>query len=102
MHEVLAPLEAEAVEEQREHLEVIVLLVAHHVYHPVDGEILIAELGGADVLGHVDAGAVGAQQELMVEAGVGEVGPDRPVVPAIHDPLLDAGEHKVLPLEIGV
>ncbi len=81
MHKVLAPLESEAVEQQRQHLEVVVLLVAHDVNHLVDGEILVAQFGGADILGHVYRGTVGAEQELVVESGVGEVGPYRAILP---------------------
>ena len=60
VYELLAPLEAEAVEQDRKHLEVVVLLVAHDVYHLVDGEVVEAHLGCADVLSHVHAGAVAA------------------------------------------
>ena len=42
MHEVFAPLEAEFVEQDAQHLEVVVLLIAHHVDHLVDGEVLEA------------------------------------------------------------
>ena len=62
MHEVLTPVEAELVEEDREHLEVVVLLVAHHVDHLVDGVVLEAELGGTDVLSHVYRCAVATEQ----------------------------------------
>ena len=56
----------------------IVLFVAHHVNHLVDGEILIAELSRADVLGHVDGSAVSAEQQLMVETVACQVGGTEP------------------------
>ena len=65
--EVFAPFESETVEQERQNLEVIVLFVADDVDHLVDGVVLIAQLGGADILGHVDRGAVGAEQQLVVE-----------------------------------
>ena len=54
MNKVFAPFEAEFVEEDGEHLEVVVLLVAHYVNHLVDGEVLETEFGGTDVLCHID------------------------------------------------
>ena len=54
VHEALAPFKAETVEEEREDLEVIVLLIAHHINHLVDGIVAEAEFGSTDVLGHVD------------------------------------------------
>ena len=54
VHEALAPFKAETVEEEREDLEVIVLLVAHHIDHLVDGIVAETEFGSTDVLGHVD------------------------------------------------
>ncbi len=102
MHQVFAPAEAETVEQQREHLEVIVLLVAHHIYHAVDGIVVVPHLGGADVLGHVYRGTVGAQQQLVVEPLGGEVGPYGAVVAAVEQPLVEALEHLGLALEIGL
>ena len=54
VHEALAPFKAETVEEEREDLEVIVLLIAYHVDHLVDGIVAETEFGSTDVLGHVD------------------------------------------------
>ena len=58
MNEVFAPFEAQAVEQQRQHLEMIVLLITHHIDHLVYGIILEAQLGRAYILGHVDRRAV--------------------------------------------
>ena len=73
---VFTPLEPELVEEDGENLEVVVLLIADNVYHLVDREVLETQLGGSDILCHVYRCAVRAQQELLVEALGGEVGPD--------------------------
>ena len=75
MNQVLAPLEAEAVEQDREYLEVVVLLVTYYVNHLVDREVLETEVGSTDVLSHVDRSAVRTEQELLVETLVGEVCP---------------------------
>ena len=102
MNQLFAPLEAEAVEEDREHLEVIVLLVAHHIDHLVDGKVGEAHLGGANILGHIYAGAVRAQQQLLVEALVGEVGPYRVVIFAEEQALSQSLFHLLLAYEVGV
>ena len=102
MHEILAPLEAETVEEDGEYLEVIVLLVAHHIDHLVDGVVVEAHLSGADVLCHIHAGTVGAEQQFLVEALVGEISPHAVVGLAEEESLLKAFLHLVLALEISV
>ena len=94
--------EPELVEQQGEDLEVVVLLVADDVDHAVDGVIVVAELGGADVLGHVDRRAIGAQEELLVEAVGGEVGPDGAVGATVEESTREALEHFVAPLEVGL
>ncbi len=102
MDEVLAPFEAELVEQEREHLEMVVLFVADDVNHLVDGIVGKAHLGGADVLGHVDRCAVAAQEQLVVEAVGGEVGPYRAVFLAVHDAFFKAFKHLFLAFEIGL
>ena len=66
MHQLFAPFEAQSVEQNRQHLEVIVLLIAHHINHFVDGIVLKAHLGRADILRHIDRSAVAAQQQFLV------------------------------------
>ena len=102
VHEVLAPVEAELVEQDREHLEVVVLLVAHHVDHLVDGVVLEAQLGGTDILCHVYRCAVATEQELMVEALTGEVGPYRAILLAEEETLLQTLHHLLLTFEVGL
>ncbi len=80
----------------------IVLLVAYHVNHLVDGEVLIAELGCAYVLGHVDRCSVTAQQQLVVKAVGGEVGPHRAIVLAEHYTFFQALKHFFLAFKVGV
>ena len=102
VHEVFAPFETEAVEEDREHLEVVVLLVAYDINHLVDGIVDVAELGGADILSHIHRSAVGAEQEFVVETGIGKICPHRAILLAIHDAFFESFEHFFLPFEIGV
>ena len=54
MYEVFSPLKAELVEEDREHLEVVILLITNDIYHLIDREILETELRSADILSHID------------------------------------------------
>ena len=55
----------------------VVLLIAHHVNHLVDGVILEAHFSSTDILCHIDAGAIGTQQEFLVKALVSKIGPNR-------------------------
>ena len=80
----------------------VVLLVAHHVDHLVDGEVIEAHFGCTDVLGHVDACAVGAEQQLLVQAVLGEVGPHAAVVLAEEEALGQTFLHLLLAHEISV
>ena len=54
VNQFLAPLEAQSIEQQREHLEMVVLLVAHHIYHLVNRIVLETHLRRSDVLSHID------------------------------------------------
>ena len=102
VYQFLAPLESETVEQDGEHLEVVVLLVAYHIDHLVDGIVLEAHLGGADVLGHIDRGTVGAEQQLLVESLVGEVSPYGAVIMALEESFLQTLLHLCLTLQIGL
>ena len=81
------PVKAELAEDELEHLEVVVLLVAHHIYHLVEAIFFVTAAGGAQILGHIHRGAVAAQQELLVQSVGGEVAPHRAVVAAVEDAL---------------
>ena len=89
------PLETEAVKQDREYLEVVVLLVTHHINHLVDGIVLETHLSRTDVLCHIDRGSVRAQQQLLVKSLVGEVCPHAIVVVTFEEsfgkPLLHLG-----------
>ena len=102
MYQVLTPLEAQFIQQDREHLEVVVLLVAHHVDHLIDGEILEAQLGCTDVLRHIYAGTIGTEQQLLIQALLGQVGPYRTVFSAIEETLLQTFFHLLLTFQIGV
>ena len=93
MHQILAPTEAETVEQQGKHLKMIVLFVTHHINHAVDGIILETEFGGADILSHIHRCAVAAEQQLLVQTGVGKVGPYRTILLAEHYAFLKPFEH---------
>ena len=102
VYQILTPLEAQLVKQQREHLEVVVLLITHDINHAVDGIVLVTQLGGTDVLGHIDRRAVAAQQQLVVQAVGSEVSPHAIVFLAVEDALLEALEHGVASHQIGV
>ena len=98
----LTPLEAEAVEQNTENLEVIILLVTHHVDHLVDGIILETHLCRTDVLSHINAGAIGAEQQFLVKAFVGKVCPDGVVLVAFEESFGEAFLNLGLTLEVGL
>ena len=101
MNEILAPLEAQLVEQDAEHLEVIVLLVAHNIDHLVDGIVLETQFGGTYILRHIDTCAVGTEKELLVETFLGEVCPHTSVFSTIEEAFLEAFLHFLLAFEIG-
>ena len=102
MHQFLAPLESETVEKYGKHLEVIVLLVAHHVNHLVDGEILESHLGCTDILGHIHGGAVGAQKQFLVKTFIGQVCPYTVVLMTLEETLGETFLNLSLALEISL
>ena len=102
MYQVLAPAEAETVEQQREHLEMVVLFVAHHINHLVNGIVVEAHLSRADVLRHIDAGAIAAQQQFLVQPRIGEVGPHRAIVLAEEETLVESLLHLRLSAQVGL
>ena len=100
MNKVLAPFEAQLVEQERKHLEVVVLFVAHHIYHLVDRIVLIAEFCRTDVLSHINGSTVATQQELVVKTVSRKVGPYGIVFLAVHDALFKAFKHFFLAFKI--
>ena len=102
MHQVLAPLESQTVKQYGKHLEVVVLLIAHHVNHAVNGVILKTQLGCTYILGHVDRCTVTAQQQFLVQSVLGQVSPYGAVLLTEEKPLLKALHHGFLTLQVGL
>ena len=102
VYQLLAPLEAQTIQQDREHLEVIVLFVAHHIDHLVDGEILETHLCRSDVLGHVDAGSIATEQQLLIQSLVGKVCPYRVILMALEESLGETFLHLGLTFQIGL
>ena len=76
-------------EHQLEHLEVVVLFVAHDIDHVVELVILEAAVGRAQILRHVDRSPVAAQQQFLVQPVGREVDPDRIVGTAVENTLAE-------------
>ena len=66
MHEVFTPLEAQTVQEDRENLEVVVLLVTNNVNHLVDRVVVETHLCRTNILCHINRCAVLTQQEFLI------------------------------------
>ena len=80
----------------------VILFVAHHINHLIDGEIFETQLGRTDVLRHIHRCPVAAQQQFVVEPLCRQVGPYRAVLFPIHDTLFQSFEHFLFPFEIGL
>ena len=80
----------------------IILLVANDIDHFINGVVFEAHLCGADVLRHVDTGAIGTQQQLLIETCVGEVGPHRAIFLAEEESFGQSFFHLFLTNEIGL
>ena len=80
----------------------VVLLVTYNVYHLVDRVVAETELCGTDILCHVYRCTVAAQQELLVESFLCEVGPYRLILPAVEESLLESAEYGLLTHEVCV
>ena len=80
----------------------VVLLVTYYVDHLVDREILEAEVGSTDVLSHINRSAVRTEQELLVETLVGEVSPNRVIILAEEETLLQSFFYLLLTLKVSV
>ena len=102
MHQIFSPLESQLVEQDRKHLEVVVLFVAYHVYHLVYRIIGKALFGSTDVLGHVNRGTIGTEQQFLVKSFGGKVCPYRTVFLAVEDTFFQTFQHFLFPFQIGV
>ncbi len=99
---LVCPAESQFGEDQLENLEVVVLFVAYDVDVGVEFVFRETAFCGAQVLGHVNGRAVGAQQELAVEPVGGEVAPYAAVGILDEDTHVQAFLHQFLAEQIGV
>ena len=79
----------------------VVLLVAHHIDHLIDGIVAETQLGRTDVLRHVDRSTVRTKQQLLIQAVFRQIGPNRTVFAAIEEPFGESFLHLFLPFEVG-
>ena len=80
----------------------VVLLVADHVNHAVNGVILETQLGGTYILCHIDRCAVTAQQQLLVQTVLSQVGPYGTILLAEEKALLETFHHGLLTFKVGL
>ena len=99
---LVGPVEAELLQNQLEHLEVVVLLVTDHIDMGVEAVFLEPLLSGAEILGDIDRSSVGAKQQLAVEAVGGQVAPHRTVGITLEHALVESALHEFLAEQIGV
>ena len=84
-----------------QHLHVVVLLVGDDVDAAVVAKILVLELGRAQVLGDVDAGAVGAEQEFFIQALGLQIDPYRAVFLLEEHAFVEAFFYPLLAQQVG-
>ena len=96
-------LETQLGEDQEQHLEVVFLFVAHRIDLTVQVvEVLEAQKGRPDVLGHVDGRAILAQEQFLIEPIACQVHPDRSVLALVEHATCHPFQHPVLADEVGV
>ena len=102
MYKSFSPRETELVEQERKHLEVVVLLITHNIYHLVYRVVAETQLCSTDILCHVYRCAVAAQQQFFVKSVVREVGPNRIIVATVENPLFKPAQNGLFSNKIGV
>ena len=83
MYEFLAKRETETVKKDRQHFEMVLLFVADHIDHLIDGIVLESQFGGTDILRHIDRCTVRTEQQFLIQTVLGEVSPDGTVLAAV-------------------
>ena len=58
MYQTLTPFETQSVEQDRKHLEMVILLIANHINHLIDRIIGKTLLCSTDILRHVDRSTI--------------------------------------------
>ena len=102
MHQTLAKSEAQFIQQDGEHLEVVVLLIAHHIDHLVDGVVVETQLRRTNILGHIDRGTILTEQQLLVQTIFRQVSPYRTILPTVEDTLLQTFQYLCLTLQVGL
>ena len=102
MDELLAKGEAEPIQQDREDLEVVLLLIAHHVDHMVNRIVAEAHLRRTDILSHVDRGAIGAEQDLAIQTILSQISPYGSVLVPHKESLVKSAKHLLLTLKVGI
>ncbi len=99
---LVGPVEAQLLENQLQYLEMIVLLIPHHVHVGIQAIGLETPLGGTQILGDIDRCAIAAQHQLAVQAVGRKVAPDRTVGVLDENALREALLHQFLAQKIGL
>ena len=102
MVNLAGPGETELRQDEFQNLEMVVLLIAHHVDVRIETVLLEAALGGAEVLRHIHGSAVRTEEEFTVEAVGGEVAPHAAVRILYENAHIKALLHEALAQQIGL
>ena len=102
MEQVLCPRKFQFSKHIKEHPEVILLLAADDVDQPIKVPVLLPLNSGSDILGQVEGCSVAAKKDLLVEADLLQIDPDRPILLLIEGAGGETFEDFVLPEAIGL
>ncbi|MPM19096.1 hypothetical protein SDC9_65514 [bioreactor metagenome] len=101
MVQVTRPLIPQFFKDVEENAEVILLLTGHHVDERIKRPVLVPHDCSPHILGHVEAGAVLAKQDLLVQLDGFEIDPYRAVLLAVENTLLKTFENLILTVLVG-
>ena len=102
MDQILSPLEAEAVQQNGQHLEMVILFIAYHINHLVDRIILKTQFGCSDILGHIDGCTILTKQKFFIKSLIGQIGPNRPIIMTNKETFFQSALYFCLSYQIGL
>ena len=86
----IRPVKAQLLKDKFEHLEVIVLLIAHNIDKLIKLILVVALLCSAQILCHIDRSAVSPKEKFAVQSIRFQVAPYRAILLPLKDSPLQA------------
>ena len=102
MEYLIRPVEPELFENQLEHLEMVILLIAHHIYVRIQLVFRESAFCGTEILGNIHRCTIGAEKQFAVKSVGGKVTPYRPVRIFYKDSHIQASLYEFLTEKISI